>query len=327
MDALRENLPRALAGPRHPRAPAPGAYYLATVHRQENVDDADRLSGILEALEALPVADGVPGAPPHARGGWPPFGLAGSPRVRLVAPQPYLAMLRLVKEADAVLTDSGGLQKEAFILGTPCVTLRDTHRVDGDGGERRQPARGGRSPEDPLPRCGACGAGGRAGARPASTATGAPRSASPRSSGASWLRAPMRASTASGQARREQVRLRALQRRGVGESARERRWTTRPRCAPSRRPPGCPRRRPRVPAGPSIRSRASSSASGCGFLFVVSGPQTTTAKSAVEAVRGQLAAPRARGRRWSPGPRRGRPRPGGSTASRAPCIRGIVRRQ
>jgi UDP-GlcNAc3NAcA epimerase len=54
------------------------------------------------------------------------LGLERRGRVRLVAPQPYLHMLRLVKEARAVLTDSGGLQKEAFILGTPCVTLRGT---------------------------------------------------------------------------------------------------------------------------------------------------------------------------------------------------------
>ena len=125
MDALRENLPRALAGPRHPRAPAPGAYYLATVHRQENVDDADRLSGILEALESLPLPTVFP-VHPRTRRRLAALRLSAGPRVRLVAPQPYLAMLRLVKEADAVLTDSGGLQKEAFVLGTPCVTLRGT---------------------------------------------------------------------------------------------------------------------------------------------------------------------------------------------------------
>jgi UDP-N-acetylglucosamine 2-epimerase len=124
VDAVRDNLPRALAGPRHPRAPARGAYYLATVHRQENVEDAGRLSGILEALEALPLPTVFP-VHPRTRRRLSALGLYGSPRVRLVAPQPYLAMLRLVKEAEAVLTDSGGLQKEAFILGTPCVTLRE----------------------------------------------------------------------------------------------------------------------------------------------------------------------------------------------------------
>ena len=46
--------------------------------------------------------------------------------LRLVEPLPYFRMLSLVKAAGVVLTDSGGLQKEAFWLGTPCVTLRDS---------------------------------------------------------------------------------------------------------------------------------------------------------------------------------------------------------
>jgi UDP-GlcNAc3NAcA epimerase len=125
MDAVRENLAGALAAPRHPRASAPRGYYLATVHRQENVDDVSRLAGILEALEALPLPTVFP-VHPRTRVRLATLALGGGPRVRVIAPQPYLGMLRLVKEANAVLTDSGGLQKEAFILGTPCVTLRDT---------------------------------------------------------------------------------------------------------------------------------------------------------------------------------------------------------
>ncbi len=124
MDAVRRNLPRALTGRRHPAAGPAGEYYLATVHRQENVDDADRLAGILEALEALPLPTVFP-VHPRTRARLATLRLGGSRRVRFIAPQPYLGMLRLVKEASAVLTDSGGLQKEAFILGTPCVTLRD----------------------------------------------------------------------------------------------------------------------------------------------------------------------------------------------------------
>ena len=126
MDAVRENIPRALAAARHPGVPAPGAYYLATVHRQENVDDADRLAGILDALAALPLPTVLP-LHPRTRARMAALGRgrrAGG--LRLIAPQPYLAMLRLVKEASAVLTDSGGVQKEAFILGTPCITLRES---------------------------------------------------------------------------------------------------------------------------------------------------------------------------------------------------------
>ena len=125
MDAVRENLARALGGPRHPAADAPGQYYLATVHRQQNVEDGRRLPDILSALQSLPLPTVFP-AHPRTRRRLAELGLAADGRVRLIPPQPYLGMLRLVKEASAVLTDSGGLQKEAFILGTPCVTLRDS---------------------------------------------------------------------------------------------------------------------------------------------------------------------------------------------------------
>jgi UDP-N-acetylglucosamine 2-epimerase len=89
------------------------------------VDDDGRLASLLDALGSLahPVVFAVH---PRTRRRLAALGLRVRGNVRLVPPQPYLAMLRLVKEARAVLTDSGGLQKEAFILGTPCVTLRDT---------------------------------------------------------------------------------------------------------------------------------------------------------------------------------------------------------
>jgi UDP-N-acetylglucosamine 2-epimerase (non-hydrolysing) len=124
MDAVREHLPRAMRGPRLPEAERRG-YFVATLHRQENVDDDARLRAVMSALAglALPVVFPVH---PRTRRRLAALGLGSRGSVRLVRPQPYLAMLRLVKEARAVLTDSGGLQKEAFILGTPCVTLRDS---------------------------------------------------------------------------------------------------------------------------------------------------------------------------------------------------------
>ena len=110
------------------RAPAPrvsGSYCVATVHRAENTDDVKRLRGILTALEQ--VAQETPVLLPlHPRTrkriaefGMTPKGLA------IVDPVGYLEMIGLVRGCDVVFTDSGGLQKEAYFLGKPCVTLRD----------------------------------------------------------------------------------------------------------------------------------------------------------------------------------------------------------
>jgi UDP-N-acetylglucosamine 2-epimerase len=100
----------------------PGAYFLATVHRAENTDQAERLSGIFRAFGSLGAPVLVPLHPrtrARLRGVEVPTG------VHLMEPASYLAMLTLVKNARCVLTDSGGLQKEALWLGTPCVTLRE----------------------------------------------------------------------------------------------------------------------------------------------------------------------------------------------------------
>ena len=108
---------------------APGTYALATVHRAENTDDAERLEGIVTALNDI-AGDGLPLVLPlHPRTAqavratlphWSP-----SPSLHVIPPVGYLDMLCLVGHARLVLTDSGGLQKEAFFLGCPCVTLRE----------------------------------------------------------------------------------------------------------------------------------------------------------------------------------------------------------
>jgi UDP-N-acetylglucosamine 2-epimerase len=116
--ARAERLP---AGGEPPRA----SYYLATVHRQENTDDPRRLASLLGALASLPRPVLFP-VHPRTRARIAEQRQAPSGSLRLLPPQPYLRMLRLASGARAVLTDSGGLQKEAFILGVPCVTLRDT---------------------------------------------------------------------------------------------------------------------------------------------------------------------------------------------------------
>jgi UDP-N-acetylglucosamine 2-epimerase len=99
------------------------AYLVATVHRRENTDDPAPLARILSALAALaePVVFPVH---PRARAVIARTGCPIGPRVRLIDPVGYLEMVALVSAARLVLTDSGGVQKEAYWLGTPCLTLR-----------------------------------------------------------------------------------------------------------------------------------------------------------------------------------------------------------
>ena len=124
-DAVRAWLPQARRRPWAVDGISPGAYYLATVHRQENADDPERLGGVLRALSALRHPTVLPLHPRTAQR-LEALRLKPGGLVRLLPPQPYLEMLRLQAEARAVLTDSGGMQKEAYLLGTPCVTLRET---------------------------------------------------------------------------------------------------------------------------------------------------------------------------------------------------------
>ncbi|MDQ7039511.1 MAG: UDP-N-acetylglucosamine 2-epimerase (non-hydrolyzing) [Rhodothermus sp.] len=101
----------------------PGGYYLATVHRAENTDDPVRLQGIFDGLGRLDLPVILPLHPrTRKRLG---EGFRVPPNVELRDPVGYLAMLTLVQHARAVLTDSGGLQKEAVWLGVPCITLRE----------------------------------------------------------------------------------------------------------------------------------------------------------------------------------------------------------
>lgn len=107
---------------------ASGGYVLATVHRAENTDHVERLNAIVDALVAtakeLPVV-----WPLHPR---TRFALEKSgkleilkTKVNLIEPVGYLDMLQLEKFSALIATDSGGVQKEAFFYGIPCVTLRD----------------------------------------------------------------------------------------------------------------------------------------------------------------------------------------------------------
>jgi UDP-GlcNAc3NAcA epimerase len=99
-------------------------YLLATVHRAENTNDIQRLDNILTAFDTLnePLI-----FPVHPRTRKTIEALAYTPaaHVQLIEPVSYLDMVRLSQSARLILTDSGGLQKEAYWLGVPCITLRD----------------------------------------------------------------------------------------------------------------------------------------------------------------------------------------------------------
>jgi UDP-GlcNAc3NAcA epimerase len=103
---------------------SPGKYLLATVHRQENTDDSSRFESIVRALGRMPMPVLMPVHPRTA-----PLleKISTSIRgmLRPTPPQSYLAMLALIQNARCVLTDSGGVQREAFFAGVSCVVLRD----------------------------------------------------------------------------------------------------------------------------------------------------------------------------------------------------------
>ncbi len=103
-----------------------GGYFVMTLHRPANVDDAAGFSHLLgavgEAARAWPVV-----FPVHPRTAKTLAGLAHRPAGLLtVEPQPYLEFNYLVRYAKGVITDSGGITEETTVLGIPCITLRDT---------------------------------------------------------------------------------------------------------------------------------------------------------------------------------------------------------
>ena len=98
-----------------------GQFALATVHRAENTDDPERLSSILQGIDQSGLEVVLPLHPrTRAR-------LEGAvpARIRVIDPVGYLEMLALEEAAAVIVTDSGGVQKEAYFLAKPCITLRD----------------------------------------------------------------------------------------------------------------------------------------------------------------------------------------------------------
>jgi UDP-GlcNAc3NAcA epimerase len=120
----------------------PGEYVLATAHRAGNVDDPERLRRLVELLRALPrgMANIAPGDAtrrentvvfplhPRTRARVKEAGLleelSDTPGIALIEPLGYAQLTALLSQARAVVTDSGGVQKEAYVAGVPCITLR-----------------------------------------------------------------------------------------------------------------------------------------------------------------------------------------------------------
>jgi UDP-N-acetylglucosamine 2-epimerase (non-hydrolysing)/UDP-GlcNAc3NAcA epimerase len=131
VDVARLFQPRAAAddAPLERAGVQPGGYVLVTAHRAGNVDDPGRLERLVELIAGLPLPAVLP-LHPRTRARLEASGLLdrleGHRDVRLTPPLGYLDFTALLCRARAVLTDSGGVQKEAYLAGVPCVTLRDT---------------------------------------------------------------------------------------------------------------------------------------------------------------------------------------------------------
>jgi UDP-N-acetylglucosamine 2-epimerase len=103
----------------------PGAYQLLTMHRAENVDDPKVLEAILRGVKDAGHRVVFP-VHPRTRAVLKSTGLDVPGNVRLIDPVGYLEILVLEENAEAIVTDSGGVQKEAYFAGRPCITLRTT---------------------------------------------------------------------------------------------------------------------------------------------------------------------------------------------------------
>lgn len=107
----------------------PGSYCLATIHRQENTESPVRLNNIFAAFGQLADASCPFIVPLHPRTlkslRQNKIAATANPHVRLIPPVSYLDMIAVETQARVILTDSGGVQKEAYFCQVPCVTMRD----------------------------------------------------------------------------------------------------------------------------------------------------------------------------------------------------------
>lgn len=102
----------------------PQAYVLLTVHRAGNTDDPIAMRNIAAAMNKLEMPVIFP-IHPRTRTRLESYDISWEKHIRFIEPVGYLDMLTLERSAYRILTDSGGVQKEAFLLGVPCVTMRE----------------------------------------------------------------------------------------------------------------------------------------------------------------------------------------------------------
>jgi UDP-N-acetylglucosamine 2-epimerase len=100
----------------------PKQYLMLTVHRPSNTDNKAHLEAILSSLDGHNV---IFPAHPRTVKFLDEHGIEVPKTVKMIKPVNYIESLHLVKNARKLLTDSGGMQKEAYFFGTPCITLRD----------------------------------------------------------------------------------------------------------------------------------------------------------------------------------------------------------
>jgi UDP-N-acetylglucosamine 2-epimerase len=113
----------AKAADEHGRHDLPSEYLLLTMHRQENVDDPARLEMLRKHLAGIKHKIVLP-IHPRTKNNLTKYGISLPDNVITIEPAGYLEFLYLLKNCRLVMTDSGGVQEEAIVLGRPCVTLR-----------------------------------------------------------------------------------------------------------------------------------------------------------------------------------------------------------
>ena len=102
-----------------------GNYAVLTLHRASNTDDKQLLIEIIKMIESMPLPVIFP-VHPRTKNKFKEFDIFPSSPIKCIDPLSYFEMVALMKGSTCVLTDSGGLQKEAYFLKKPCITIRDT---------------------------------------------------------------------------------------------------------------------------------------------------------------------------------------------------------